>query len=458
MSSPVLFAPAGLSAPVAASRPAPRDRRWDPLLICVAVFLLCAVARFHQLFPFLLPLKPALLSGALSVGLLLIDPQRIRSVGRLRGRPTMLILGMLLWVALSVPGALWQGGAFQILTDDFIKTVVMFLVIAGAIRGPRDVERLAFVYFVGAAVFSVIVLLRFDPGKDGRLAGLYYYDANDFATWVVSALPLALYFIFGQRRVLWRLTACLAIGPMTVAFIRSGSRGGFIALVAVALFVLLRYRSIATGWRVGGIVLACLLFSAAASDVFWERMRTILHSEQDYNRTSPQGRIEIWKRGMVYMVTHPLFGVGAGNFGSAEGRLSPLARLQERGIGVKWMAPHNSYVQVGAELGIPGLLLFVGFLVAIYRTLGRVERWDTQARAGPRRKAGPSARLVHALMASLTGFVVGAFFLSLAYQAMLYTLAALAVGLLKVTARAGPPPVRSLPPFSPLPSQGMAVR
>ena len=39
-----------------------------------------------------------------------------------------------------------------------------------------------------------------------------------------------------------------------------------------------------------------------------------------------------------------------------------------------------------------------------------------------------------ALTASLLGFVVGSFFLSLAYSEMLYTLVALAVGLHKVSA------------------------
>jgi heme/copper-type cytochrome/quinol oxidase subunit 3 len=42
-------------------------------------------------------------------------------------------------------------------------------------------------------------------------------------------------------------------------------------------------------------------------------------------------------------------------------------------------------------------------------------------------------QLAQALTGSLLGFAVGAFFLSLAYHEMLYTLAALAVGLHKVT-------------------------
>ena len=42
-------------------------------------------------------------------------------------------------------------------------------------------------------------------------------------------------------------------------------------------------------------------------------------------------------------------------------------------------------------------------------------------------------QLTQALTASLIGFAVGAFFLSLAYHEMLYTLVALSVGLGKVT-------------------------
>src|SRR5207247_11224361 len=45
-----------------------------------------------------------------------------------------------------------------------------------------------------------------------------------------------------------------------------------------------------------------------------------------------------------------------------EGTISPLARLQERGRGVRWGAAHNTFIQVGAELGVPGLLLFIGLI------------------------------------------------------------------------------------------------
>jgi O-antigen ligase len=100
----------------------------------------------------------------------------------------------------------------------------------------------------------------------------------------------------------------------------------------------------------------------------------------------------------------------------AEGTLSPLAERQQYGVGVRWNAPHNSFVQVGAELGFPGLALYIAVIGCAFVAL----------RHGG--GIGP------ALTASLLGFVVGSFFLSLAYSEMLYTLVALAVGLQKVTA------------------------
>ena len=51
----------------------PKARHWDLLLVCVAVYLAAAVGRLHQLFPALLPLKPALVSAALAVGLFLLQ-------------------------------------------------------------------------------------------------------------------------------------------------------------------------------------------------------------------------------------------------------------------------------------------------------------------------------------------------------------------------------------------------
>ena len=422
--------------PAAGGGAPPRARPWDLLLVCVAVYLAAAVGRVHQLFPALLPLKPALVSAALAVGLFLLQQSGARRVTRLRGATTACVLGLLLWAALSVPGSLAPGLAYNFVTDSFVKTVVMYLVIAGCVRAVRDVERLALVYFAVTVIYGAVVLVRFQlgSGDDWRLGKLYNYDANDFATLIATAMPLGLYFVLADRRLPVRVLAAAGLVVLAVGDIRSGSRGGFLALMAVAAFVLLRFTTIPARSRAAGlaIILAVVFFSA--SDRYWSQMQTVLNPHEDYNATSETGRLKIWERGLTYMARNPVLGVGAMNFQVAEGTISPMARRQEYGVGVRWGAAHNTFVQIGAELGIPGLILFVGLIASVFVSLRRVAR--DAARVASQRNV---ARLAQSLMAALVGFVVGGFFLSLAYADFLYCLVALAVALEKTTRVAAAP-------------------
>jgi len=396
--------------------------RWDPLLVCVAVYLAAAVGRIHEVFTFLLPLKPALVATVLALGLYLVQRSSVRRMDRLRSNTTLCVLGLALWGLLSVPGALAQGLAFRAWTD-LARSIGMCLVVAASVRNARDVARLMLVYFAVTVVYTGVVLSRFQLGAESwRLGRLYYYDANDLATLITTAMPLGLYFVLGRGRAVVRALAVVGLAILAVGLIRSGSRGGFLAFLAVAAFVLVRVTTIPARSRLAGLVVILAVLSATASDQYWAQMQTIVHPKQDYNMTSEEGRLKVWARGVDYMTGSPVFGVGVKNFPVAEGTISPLARLAERGLGVRWGAAHNSYVQVGAELGIPGLLLFLGVIWCAFKALGRAAR-----------PGGEAARLAQSLMAALVGFVVGAFFLSLAYTDMFYTLLAFVIALAKTS-------------------------
>jgi len=347
----------------------------------------------------------------------------------LNSSTTTCLLGLVLWGALSVPFALNQGIAFQFWID-LARTVLMTLVIAGCVRNARDLSRLIFVYFGVTVLYTGVVLSRFQlgGGENWRLGRLYNYDANDLATLIVSAMPFGLYFMLGQRRPVVRILAAMGLAMLAVGLIRSGSRGGFLALLAVAMFVLLGFTAIRARARVTGLVAILALVLTMASDRYWKQMQTIVNPHEDYNITSEEGRLKVWKRGLGYMIDHPVLGVGGQNFGVAEGTISPLAKLQERGIGVRWGAAHNTFIQVGAELGLPGLLLFIGVIVTAFRSLRRVTR--VAARDGP--AAANLSRFAQTLTAALIGFVTGSFFLSLAYHDILYTLVAFTLALAKI--------------------------
>ncbi len=413
--------------PDAASLKGPRSPAWDLLLTCIALYLATAVGRIHEVFPVLQYVKPTLLAAALSIGLYLLQQSSWRRMSLVRSRTTQCLIGLAVLGALSVPAALNQGLAFQSWTD-FARTIVMCFVVAASVRRPDDVERLFLVYFGVTVTYTAVVLSRFQlgGGDNWRLGDLYTYDANDLATLIVTAMPFGLYFVIGQRRLLWRLLAAGGLVVLAVGLISSGSRGGFLAFLAVAAFVLMKMSTIPARSRIGGLVVILVVLLGTASNKYWTQMQTIVHYDQDYNVTSETGRVRIWKRGISYMAGHPLLGVGMRNFPVAEGTISPQARLQERGIGVWWGAAHNTYVQVGAELGFPGLLLYLGVIGTAWLSLRRVSR-----RALREHSTSGVSRVAQSLMAALVGFAVGSFFLSLAYADMLYMLIALAIGLAK---------------------------
>ena len=421
-----------LRVPVVRARPAAQaaatDRTWDVLLLFVGLYILTAVGRIHQLFPVFEAMRPALLAGATAILLWVLNGDPRRQLRLLWLTPTRCLVALFVWMVLSTPTALVLGNSFDLVVNNFSKTFFMFFVVAGAIRGVRDVERLAFMYLLGAVIYALVVINRFDVGMgaDWRLSNLYYYDANDFATFVVTAIPLGLHFALAARHLVARLLAAAALMVLTIAFVYTGSRGGFIALAALVLFIVLRYSAIKLRHRLGATALVTVVVLFAASDQYWSQMTTILEDD-DYNRTESSGRLQIWTRGLGYIAAYPVFGLGPNNFETAEGMFSPQAERSPLGWGVEWNAAHNAYVQIAAETGVPGLFFYIAMIVSTIVALGRHSRRQAAARGSPRMRP----ELSQALIGSLIGFAVGAFFLSLAYHELLYTLIALAVGLVK---------------------------
>jgi O-antigen ligase len=114
------------------------------------------------------------------------------------------------------------------------------------------------------------------------------------------------------------------------------------------------------------------------------------------------------------MVEHPFVGVGGGAFHIAEG--------VTRGAAGTWWAAHNSYLQVGAELGLGGFVLFFWFLYSALRNTRTTIRLVAGRNGGE-----DTARMARGLESSLWTFMVGALALSQAYAYVLYILVALTI-------------------------------
>lgn len=419
-----------LDVPVVTASPALRERKPDALLWALAAMIFTYVWRIQDLFPFLGLIRISLLAGIVALLLFGADGRRERRIELIRSPILVLVLSLAGILVLGIPTSLWPGKSVTFLMKDFLPTVALMVMVAASVRSFRDLEWLARVNLIGAFMYALFVLVYFDPTTGGRLGNLVYYDSNDFALLMMASMPIAVFFLSRHSRFRSVVFPPLSLGLFVLMLMQSGSRGGFLAFMAVMLYMLLRYRAIPRSTRIGTVVFGLGMLMLVANEAYWTQMKTLLKPKEDYNWAGQQygGRVEVWKRGVSYMLQRPILGVGARAFPQAEGTLSPIGReFAARGWGFKWSAAHNSFVEIGAEAGIIGLGLFLAILFHAFRTLVAIQRMRDPP-ATPRERA-----FAQTLIACLIGYMVAGFFLSAEYFAYLYVLLGMTMALQKVT-------------------------
>lgn len=371
-----------------------------------------------------------------------MNPRLLNADSMVKYWPARVIVALLVLACVGAPFGLSLGGSAMFILTDYVKVVVFAFLIIAAIRATEDLRWFVWAYIVSAAILVWMALFVFDISQASgsyasRLSHLYTYDANDLGCVLLAGLPLVLLGYQTARTSITKILAGLTVVGIGAAVARSGSRGAFLGLIAIALAMLVSLRHVATWKRASFVAVLSLGLFLAAPPGYWEQMNTITSPTEDYNWTSPYGRKAVARRGMELMEEFPVFGVGINNFARADATISERAENFTGGIGnaLRWRAAHNSFVQAGAEMGVPGLLLWcsliVGGVVGMVRLRRRLpERWRT---------GDAEQRFLYLttmyMPVCFVGFAVTAFFVSFAYLDPLYLLAAYVTGVYACVSR-----------------------
>ncbi len=153
----------------------------------------------------------------------------------------------------------------------------------------------------------------------------------------------------------------------------TASRTGLIALVATPLLALFVPR---LGARLGWRILAMYVVGAAAIAVIvlaipsvgepaLERIKTV---SQFQSEDTWSGRWSTWQGALDVTASHPILGVGAGNFSEVaiDYSESVQAHSAKRGEVAGWT--HNIFLSVASQLGLVGLILYLGILFFLFKT------------------------------------------------------------------------------------------
>lgn len=370
---------------------------WLPFAI-VGVVVATLGMRVAEFAPVLAVVRPIILVMTLA-WLTFVLREGVDGVMKPFGRRwTAWLAGFVGWAMLTVPFAVWRGGAFATVRD-LILTVSGAWLILALPRTHRSSERLQLVLVGAACLFAALVLLLGGEMINGRYGAAIGMDVNDIALIAASCFPLAVGLAL-RRGTVGALPAWFAAALLAAVVVRSGSRGGALAIIAGSVILM-----IGSPWRrslalllIGGPLAFGLWTQAPAA--FRQRMTDLFAGVEDYNETEYEGRKQIWSRGIRYGLENPVFGIGPNGFVTYDGM-----DLQAQGRSGKWNAAHSLYVQTFAELGIPGALLYLALFAQLLRVTFRRFRKRSANSGGPRPE----------FLAALLSFAVGSAFLSFLY-------------------------------------------
>jgi probable O-glycosylation ligase (exosortase A-associated) len=333
----------------------------------------------------------------------------------------MALVGYLVWTIVGALRATDQTLAWGFV-EQLAKIVIPIVVGSTMIDSIRKLKLLAWVILLSQAYPAFELNMTYLGGYNQlRTEGFAGMDNNSYAISLDTCCGVAIFMFFHTEKRWQRVIAGASLAMMAHAVLLSFSRGGMLGLVVVSTisFVILpKGRK-----EVVGFLLATCLGICLAGPQVRDRFRTAF-SDSEHRDEAASSRLFFWKVCWDTMLENPVFGVGPDHMPMQFGRMG--LRVYENGVLVDREA-HTLWLQLGAELGFPGVLLLLSFYGIPVVRLWPIAR-------GKKAVADPwLTYLSRMVIASLAGFAVSAQFVSLERLEAPYYIALVGAGVLKLS-------------------------
>ncbi|RIZ69977.1 MAG: O-antigen ligase family protein, partial [Methylococcales bacterium] len=288
--------------------------------------------------------------------------------------PFKLYLAFLLWALISAFTSPFADVAIGEVIER-LKLLVVMLIVLNAFQTEGQLRFYLLLILVAYILFPVRGTIRGGNSiSDGRVVWTGIYDnPNDLACLCLLAFGIALAIIFSETRWnLVRLGATSGALMLLVVILRTQSRGAFLGIMVATApaFIPMLLKQLRLAIGVGIVVAVVISFTIPPQT--WNRLAGLSHlgnAESVENQQTKEAisstaeRIEILKTGWQIFVEHPIFGMGLGAYPLACNMYSPALGKRDT---------HNTYLNLAAEVGLPGLLIWCSLIGSVllhaYRT------------------------------------------------------------------------------------------
>ena len=228
-----------------------------------------------------------------------------------------------------------------------------------------------------------------DAGGTGRTRWINIFDGPGvFVVMFTLILPFLLQFQDKVFSLKIRFFSLFLIIPVLLAIWTTGSRGGFLATLAIFALYGLTRMNISTTRAIKIGALLSMVYMLAPSYL------TSTHDAEN----SAQHRVDMWMEGIEMVQQNPLFGIGSGNFAEYTGLL----------------IAHNSAIEIMGETGFPGLFFWVANLYLAFKTIFIAIKNTSNNRVKSYYKG---------LAICIAGYIVNSMFVTLEYETLYFILA-----------------------------------
>ena len=265
---------------------------------------------------------------------------------------------------------------------------------------------------------------------------VWFQNSGEFAMGMVIFTAMSWCALVAVRPYVstWFFRIGVALLPTTalMSVLASSSRGGQLAAVVVVAVLVaqsrLRFRAVALAAVV--LTIGWQILPPEQKERF-----AVMGSEDD---ATGQARLTHWEAALETVQDRPLFGVGYENWLTYYRTTNPIY-VQEI---------HNTFLEVPAELGIPGALMFFALVAGSFVTNARTRRRTRTIRGHWGRILNGMAR---GLDVAMVGLLVASVFMSVLFWPVYWMGFALAVALSETSRRLTT--AHPVPPHAPHPGR-----
>ncbi len=392
----------------------------------ISLFIVAIYARPEDIFPSVGHLHLTLILGTCAAVTFLWSLSA-GDIALAYPRELSIVLLLTFWFAAGVPFAYWRGGSFDVLTQTWARTLLIFFLLTQTLVTLSRIRTVLWAVILSELAVTAYSLaaprsetwrscVGPDCGLGNRMSGvnlgILYWNFLGLALAITVPYMAALF--IAKRSALRSLLLAATIGSASWMVVLTASRSGTMDVaVSVVLTLVLVCLDTSRGRAIGAALIAALVIAIVlAPGIFWSRMATL--SGQDYanlaERSAAQStdqRQTLLVRSIDYTMEHPLFGLGLGNF--------EVASAYDFGGQDAWLASHNTFTEVSSEAGIPAVLLFLALFLVVLLNMNRVR----QQTSGDPQKLELNL-LSRASTASTLSLMFGLFFANITYEYFIY--------------------------------------